>query len=264
VSRYDRAMPSGLETSARVLWRRLRASAGELAAARGWSVAPGTEPVPIRMLASPLRFDLEVRREFLRLCALHAERGGEPDESLSSIARSTPYWLWWTEVYCPRNAPELAADPLARGRAFSERVRASFELCRSFAKIGFDRRRPIVLRRAERLLPTDTGKAVTARYIAGDGCHRLALLWLAGQKELEPGQYVVRSKRELRPLDNTWPLREVFRDDPGVYLRFIASGYAEREFGDVRELAEFVRARAPERLDELRSVLRADAILHLE
>jgi hypothetical protein len=257
-------MSGVFQTSARSVWRRVRGSAGALAASRGWRVRPGTERVPISGLASPLRYDLEVRRDFLGLCVDHASRGGECDESLTIQARSTAYWLWWTHVYCPRNAPELCEDPAARGRAFAERVRASFALCQSFAERGFDPQHPIVLREAERVLPTETGKTVTARLFAGDGCHRLALLWLAGQDALEAGQYVVRAQRALTPLDNTYLLRDALRDDPRAYLRFLASSYTDFEFGDVRDLLDWVRHNAPLRLPELTSVLRADALLSAE
>lgn len=240
-------MSSLLPPFARALWRR-------------WRLEPGREPVAIRALASPLRYDLVVRREFLRLCLAQLERGGECDESLTGVARSTPYWLWFTEVYVPRSAPELASDPAARGRAFVERVRASFELARSFRERGFDARHPIVLRAARELLPTDTGKLVRAPYYAGDGCHRIALLWLSGRETLEPSQYVVRRQRTLAPLDNTFRLREAFRDDRAAYLRFIAAGYGEGEFASAEELLAQVRAKSPERADELESVLRVDAL----
>lgn len=253
-------MSGVFQTSARRLWRRVRGRSGELAA-RGWRAEAGTEPVPIQRLASPLRYDLVVRRDFLALCADHADHGGEADDRLTNLARSTSYWDWWTEVYCPRSAPELANDPVARGAGFVARVRASFELCRSFRERGFDASQPILLHGCERTLATDSGKQVEARLFAGDGCHRLALLWLAGQKALEPGQYRVRQQRAYAPLDNTFRLRETLREDPRAYLRFIASSYSDFEFGDARDLADWVRANAPERTAELDSVLRADAIL---
>jgi hypothetical protein len=235
-----------LPPSVRALWLR-------------WRLVPGREPVPIARLASPLRYDLVVRREFLRLCLAQLERGGECDESLTGVARSTPYWLWFTEVYVPRSAPELARDAAARGRAFTERVRASFELAKSFRERGFDARHPIVLRAGREILPTDTGKLVRAPYYAGDGCHRIALLWLSGREALEPGQYMVRRQRALAPLDNTFRLREGFAGDRAAYLRFIASGYAEGEFASEAALVAHVRAREPERADELVSVLAVDA-----
>lgn len=253
-------MSGVFQTSARALWRRVRGRSGELAA-RAWRAEPGVEPVPIHRLASPLRYDLVVRRDFLALCADHADHGGEGDDRLTNLARSTPYWRWWTDVYVPRSAPELAGDPAARGAAFSARVRATFELLVSFRERGFDPSQPILLHGCDRTLPTDTGKQVSARLFAGDGCHRLALLWLHGQKALEPGQYLVRHQRAYAPLDNTFRLREHLREDPRAYLRFIASSYSDFEFGDARDLCDWVRANAPERAAELDSVLRADAIL---
>src|SRR5262249_3495621 len=155
-------MSGVFQTSARALWRRVRGRSGALAAKR-WRAEPGTEPVPIDRLASPLRFDLCVRRDFLALCADHAEPGGEADDRLTNLARSTAAWQWWTEVYCPRSAPELVNDPAARGAGFVQRVKASFALYQSFREHGFDASQPIVLHGCERSLPTDTGKQVQAR-----------------------------------------------------------------------------------------------------
>jgi hypothetical protein len=240
-------------------WARARSRVGALVTGH-WRLEPGRVPVPIRMLASPLRYDLEVRRDFLALCVAHLERGGNFDEDLTGLARSTSYWLWWTEVYIPRSAPKLAADPVARGAAFAERVRASFELCRSVRENGFDSRQPIVLKAARHVLPTETGKHVDARVFAGDGCHRLALLWLGGQHELAPGQYVVKHYRSLAPLDNTFRLRAAFEGDARAYLRFIGSGYGVYEPTSRHELIARLRVAAPERLPEVESVLGVDGI----
>ena len=253
-------MSGVFQTSARALWRRVRGRSGELAA-RAFRAEPGSEPVPILRLASPLRWDLVVRRDFLALCADHADHGGLADDRLTNLARSTPYWHWWTEVYCSRSAPELANDAAARGAGFVARVHASFALVQSFRERGFDPTQPIVLHGCEKTLPTDTGKHVQAKLFAGDGCHRLALLWLGGQKALEPGQYLVRPHRAYAPVDNTFRLRAILREDPKAYLRFIASSYSDYEFGEARDLVDWVRANAPERAGELESVLRADAIL---
>lgn len=245
--------------SLRGFWERARRRAGSLVS-RAWRLERGQVPVPIRTLASPLRFDLEIRRDFLGTCAEHLERGGACDDVLTGLARDSAYWLWWTEVYCPRNAPQLVSDPIARGKAFGARVRASFELCRSLRERGFDSRQPIVLKAADRVLPTDTGKTVAGPFFAGDGCHRIGLLWLSGQDELAPGQYVVKRYRELSPLDNTFRLRAVFANDPRAYLRFIGSGYGIHEPLSGAELMARLRVTVPEREAEVESVLRVDGI----
>ncbi len=252
-------MSGDLESTGRALWARARSRMGALVSGH-WRLEPGRMPVPIRALASPLRYDLEIRRDFLAHCMAHLERGGECDEQLTGLARSTTYWLWFTQVYVPRSAPKLAADPAARGRAFAERVRASFALCRSVLEHGFDPSQPIVLKAARTVLPTDTGKRVAAPLFAGDGCHRIALLWLSGQAVLEPGQYVVRHYRALAPLDNTFRLLEAFSGDARAYLRFIGSGYGIDDPLTASELIARLRVNAPERVDEVETVLRVDGI----
>lgn len=252
-------MSGDLESPGRALWARARSRVGALVSGQ-WRLEPGRAPVPIRTLASPLRYDLEVRRDFLAHCVAHLERGGECDEQLTGLARSTTYWLWFTQVYIPRSAPRLAADPVARGRVFAERVRASFALCRSVLEHGFDPRQPIVLKAARTVLPTDTGKRVAAPLFAGDGCHRIALLWLSGQAALEPGQYVVRRYRALAPLDNTFRLLEAFAGDARAYLRYIGSGYGIDDPLTASELIARLRVKAPERVAEVETVLRVDGL----
>jgi hypothetical protein len=246
------------QPSPRAFWARTRSRLGALVARRP---EPGREPVAIAELASPLRLDVVLIRDFLRLCTQHFERGGACDESLTGVARSTSYWTWFCEVHVPRAAPELAGDPGARGRAFVARVAASFALARELRERGVAPR--VVLRSARQILPTETGKPVRARYHPDDDAHPLALRWQAGQDVLAPADYAVRRERALAPLDHTRALLAAFDDDPRGYLRFVASGFGQAEPANARELVARVRADAPERAAELEAVLRADGRVEL-
>src|SRR5688572_7146480 len=180
-----------------------------------WSAAG--RQVALDRLISPLRYDILVRAEFFRF---HGEHAALYDHSLPdylAAAQSHSYFLWFTEVYVRRFHPELAGNPRALLDAFADRVRRSVELFRSFEARGFDSRHPIVLRSGRTILPTETGKVVSATVFAGNGCHRLALLLARGVRWLEPGTYVVKRTPTFRPLDNTALLLPVLRLSEAEY-----------------------------------------------
>jgi hypothetical protein len=108
------------------------------------------------------------------------------------IAAQCPYHTWFERVYCHRFDPGLLRNDDARWRAYCRRVQASARLYFSFEKHGFLPDHKITLRSGRRILASDSGKPVSARVFAGDGCHRLALLLKQGALVLKPGQYVVK------------------------------------------------------------------------
>lgn len=229
-------------------------------ARRPYRVRRGRERVSISSLASPLRYDIVVRRDFL--AELRA-RLDAPLPELVTWARGTSYWVWFRDVRWQRASPRFRARQPDVAAAFAERVRGAISLSRSFARRGFDPRFPITLKSADRFLPTEGGKKVEGRFVAGGGCHRIALLWLGGARELEPDQYVIHHFRELTPLDNTRLLRTLLRERPEDYVRFVASAYRPTATADVRELVRGVSENAPERLENLTTLLRSDGIVEL-
>lgn len=239
-------------------FQRLRARA--LLGRRGYRIRRGRTRVPIASLASPLRYDIVVRRDFL---AELQRRLDEPHARLSAWARETPYWVWFRRVRWERASARYRSRHAGVEAAFADRVARAVALCRSFATRGFDPRWPIELKSADRMLPTEEGKRAELPLVAGSGCHRIALLWLAGQRELEPDQYVVRHYTQLAPLDNTRLLRELFVDRPSEYVRYVASAYlpAGAAVSGAGELAEWVATHAPERAGNLAALLRADGIV---
>jgi len=224
---------------------------------RRYRVLAGSGNVRIAPLISPLRYDIVVRRDFLSGLK---ERLGAPLPELAAWAKTTPYWNWFRDVRWVRSSRRLHALHVGIDAAFEARVAAAAALCRSFARRGFDERFPINLKSADRVLGTQTGKRAEAQLFAGGGCHRIALLWIAGARELQPSQYIVHHYRELVPHDNTWPLRALFAGRGSEYVRFVSSAYMGSEMEDADALLSWVVANAPERLAGLRELLEVDGI----
>ena len=87
-----------------------------------WKLLPGTEPLPIVPLISPLRYDIVVRLEYLRF--LEANIGLRLIGTFRAIveaARKTGYFVWFTEVMCRNFRPRLLHTERKLQRAFERR-----------------------------------------------------------------------------------------------------------------------------------------------
>ena len=168
-----------------------------------WKLLPGTEPLPIVPLISPLRYDIVVRLEYLRFLEANIAWFDRDFPSYVEAARKTGYFVWFTEVMCRNFRPRLLHTERKLQRAFEHRLRKTTRMYLRFLKSGFDRRFPVLLNTGDRILKTDTGKHIICRYYAGDGCHRIALLLLAGESVLQAETYYVRCFRHYAPRDNT-------------------------------------------------------------
>jgi hypothetical protein len=185
-------------------------------AARGrpWRTVVPSHPAGIAGLVSPLRYDILVRARFFRLLDEHRDRFRADRAALHAAARDHAYRVWFRELWCTYWAPHLLDDPAGFDRAYARRVDASWELKESFDAHGLDPARPITLHRAR------TGR----RLFAGDGCHRLALLLLAGEREVPAGAYRIRQHLRLPP-GNATDLLVPLLGVPDAELRaFVAWG----------------------------------------
>jgi hypothetical protein len=221
---------------------------------------PGREPIPIDQLISPLRYDILVRERYFEV--LHERRAlAEEDfEAFMELSRQQPYFTWFTQVVIPSgNNPEIAGDAELVNAAFERRVRASIELHDAFESTGYDRRRPIILRTGEEIAPTSTGKRLARRIYAGDGCHRLACLRMAGVEVLEPGMYRLYVAQVFRPRDETAHLIDAMAISRSDYFSFLSLCYADRELSSEEALIGHVRSADADRLPELEQVIAIDA-----
>jgi len=239
-------------------WRRLSAGCRDLLL--GTRYVEGTDAIDIWRLISPLRYDVLVRKRFFDLLQQERRTYEHDFEGFMRIAAQCPYHTWFERVYCHRFDPGLLRNDDARWRAYCRRVQASARLYFSFEKHGFLPDHKITLRSGRRILASDSGKPVSARVFAGDGCHRLALLLKQGALVLKPGQYVVKVSNRYSPLDNTALLLNALGLSNSDYVAFISASFSERHHSRVEELLDDVAARSPWRLDELRQVLAADRL----
>lgn len=246
------------DSSASGWWGFQRSRALALIRRRPFRVRRGSGPVLIETLASPLRYDIVLRRDLL---AELRTRLDAPLVEQVSWARGTPYWDWFRDVRWVRASARFKASHSGIEAAFHARVRGAVALCRSFATRGFDARFPVTLKSADRMLPAESGKRAEGTVVAGGGCHRIALLWLHGARELEPRHYVIHHYAELSPHDNTRLLRSLLLERRADYVRFISRAYMPSETANVAELLAWVEANAPTRSANLAAILRADAIV---
>lgn len=218
----------------------------------------GLEPIPLRTLVSPLRYDVLVRKAFFELLAAHRELARRDVDAFVAMVEPTSYRVWFDRVFCRRFAPHLLADPHARQLAFRERILRSVRLHETAWQEDFPSQDRITIHTAAEVRAADSGKRVTERFFVGDGCHRLALLLLAGKTALPPGAYRIEVASRFVPLDNTALLLPALALGEAEYARFLSWGYAEHEHHSVASLLREVQVRAPGRLAELHAVLDVD------
>jgi hypothetical protein len=219
---------------------------------------PGDEPIGLAELVSPLRYDVLVRARFLELLGERLDRVEGDLDGAVRVGLGHPYHTWFTTIALPRYRPREATSERRRQAAFRDRVRRSAVLLASFRRRGFDPRFPVSLSAAVPGAATASGKLVPRRLYPVDGCHRLALLLVAGHGALEPAWYRIRTAPLSAPIDNTHALLGALRVDPVEYYRFVSLGYAGAPLPDRASLLRQVAARRPERLAELRHVLEID------
>jgi hypothetical protein len=218
----------------------------------------GTEPIPLRTLVSPLRYDVLVRKAFFELLAANRELALHDVDAFVGMVESTSYRVWFDRVFCRRFAPHLLDDPHAHQKAFRRRILRSVRLHETVWRDDVPREDPITIHTALEVCAADSGKRVTERFFIGDGCHRLALLLLAGKTELPRGAYRIEVAPRFVPLDNTVLLLPALDLGEAEYARFLSSRYAEDQHHSVASLLREVQVRAPDRLEELHAVLDVD------
>jgi hypothetical protein len=224
-------------------------------------IVPGreiAEPIDIGRLICPLRYDLWVRIHFIRL--LRDEWTGYSEDLDGFLDRppSKAYRVWFKEARCALYNPRIYRDENLVQSAFVRRVHQTATLWRSIEHRGYDRSAPIRLRSGQSIR-TVNGKTISSVYFAGDGCHRMACLYVTGRTRLQPEDYEVRIQRHFTPLDITSILIDQLPLDKATYLRFISRFYCdELELLDAAEIRQYVARERATLLPELASVLAFD------
>ncbi len=197
------------------------------------SYVKGNSPILIDELISPLRYDIIIRYDFFTFLRKNMDVYNHEFEKFLSEVKSTEYFVWYQERrhhgYLKNNAAKLHRD-------FELRVRKSASLYLAFEKDGFDSRFPITLRRGLKILPSTSGIRLDGPIFAGDGCHRIALLRLAGQKFLYQNQYRIQKTLFFIPADNTDILVKRLSMSKARYLDFLSLWMGQRQGMDEESL----------------------------
>lgn len=224
-------------------------------------IVPGREigeSIDIDRLICPLRYDLCVRIDFIRLLRDELTLYSEDPDGFLARPQSQAYYIWFKEVRCARYHPHIYRDEKLVKSAFAKRVQDTARLWRSIDQIGYDASAPIRIGSGQSI-QTVNGKTINSTYFAGDGCHRMACLYLTGRTRLEPEHYEVRVLRHFVPLDITSVLAERLPLDRTTYLRFISHFYCDGlDLGSVDKILQHVACEKAHLLPELESVLAFD------
>jgi hypothetical protein len=221
----------------------------------------GTHRVPIDELISPLRYDVCVRMEYFRLYVDNRELFDQDFGLFVEISKNHPYFVWFKAIHCGKLHPELLRNEQTLRAAFSHRLRRSAVLYSQFRVRGFDKNRPIVLYACKSLEPTSTGKIVDRAVYMGNGCHRLALLKLAGHRWLESDMYVIRTFPTYSPTDNTRDLLPNLSLSSREYFRFLSLGYGGAIHDTKQSFLNHVLNSQPQRYGEVLQVIRDEELL---
>jgi len=215
------------------------------------------EDIPIPSLVGPLRYDVIALRDFIQFYSAHSDVATDDFLRFVGEVRRLRFHDWKFASHAVRE-PHTTRDPAVWATAFADEVRQAIDVWESIRQ-GFDRQFPIEVRVTSRLLPAISGKRVTTRYILGDGSHRLACLMVLGYTALPRDFYRIRWYRRHRPFDGTWLLTRRGALPSQEYFAFLSMVYgAPQAFGDHAGFVDYVERHLPDRLDEIRQILRVD------
>lgn len=224
-------------------------------------VVPGikiAKTIDIGRLICPLRYDLWVRIEFVRLLRDEWTLYSDDLPGFLDRPQSRAYYVWFKEVRCALYYPQIYRDEERVESEFVTRVHETAALWKSIERNGYDRSTPIRLG-SGRSIRSVNGKTINAAYFAGDGCHRMSCLYVTGQTRLEPEDYEVQVRREFEPLDITATLVQRLPLDRASYLRFLSRFYCDGlQLDSADRILRQVASKKPDLLAELESVLAFD------
>lgn len=186
---------------------------------------PGLDKVPIHQLVSPLRHDIFIRYKFFDFYEKNIDLFYENYDRFFQLVLESDYFIWYKNIAYPLHR-NVFRDRKDLKSSFEDRVLRSIALYNSVRKNGFDCSQPIVLYSGQNICETVSGVKSSIKYYAGNGCHRISLLWLGGYKYIGPGQYIVKEYKSFTPYDNTSLLLPYLPEIESEYLLFTSSRFA--------------------------------------
>ena len=214
-------------------------------------------PLAIGPLISPLRYDILVRADHFAFHEEHEQLFHRDFEGYVAAAGKTPYFTWFHDIVCPAYLPHLVGRPDRLWEEFGARLGRAALLHESFERSGFDVRFPVGIHAPSTVVPTSSGKLVSRRVFPGNGCHRIALLWMRGQRVLYPSQYVLQTSRNYVPKDHTSTLLRTLGVEDAEYARFLSLGFGDGDVHDSVAALSASLSELPER-EALADVVRID------
>lgn len=203
----------------------------------------GTDRIPVNQIVSPLRYDIVARYKFFKFYGNNIDLFQTDFDQFFQLVLSSEYFIWYKHIAYTLEKSLFGGHPDLY-TSFKERVLKSVALFDSYQNYGFDKSNPIVLHSGKNIKTTTSGIKLPTKYYAGDGCHRIALLWFSGSKYLEPDQYVVREFKSFKPLDNTSLLLPHLAMTESEYLSYICSRFTTTKFENIEKSILNLEARA--------------------
>ena len=155
--------------------------------------------------------------------------------------------------------PSLLLNGEKLWAAFEKQIGVFVASYESIKRDGFNPKYPIELVTGDRILPTETGKVVTANLFTGEGNHRLACLRSLGFSKLPSAWFRVKCFKEITPHDMTNMLINCIPIEPGAYFAYLSSGYCSTALiHDIGGLMEYITANRSEYLNEVVSLITID------
>lgn len=217
----------------------------------------GLDRISIKKIASPLRYDIIIRYNFFKFHIIHQSLFSNHFERYFDLAQNTDYFLWFKHIAYPIHR-NILRDRSPLIDSFKKRVHKSVSLYNSFDSYGFDNSQPIVLHSGQNICKTSTGIQLSMKFFAGNGCHRIALLWLNGAEYIEADQYLVKEYKSLSPLDNTYLLLPFISLSKSEYFSYISSAYCNEIFNNKDDIFQSIKSNSPCKLVEFLAILNKD------
>ena len=216
------------------------------------------EDISIDSLICPLRYDIKVRIDFLKYYEGNKNLFADDFDTFASAPQIKPYYCWYKDMHIPPYYPWLRGVERRIRPMFRDKVKRTVALYESIKNDGFDSSQRIRIQTGS-VIKHKNNKHVSAKYYAGDGCHRLACVYALGERSLRPDRYFVSLWKEFVPLDITILLAPQISLARKDYLRFISSYYCDgNEFAELEDMVDYLKQQQPGRLDEVLSVVNED------
>jgi len=214
------------------------------------------EDISIGELIGPLRYDVLALRDVLRFYVDHQEQADADFTWFVGEVRRLRFYDWKFASHSIRE-PETTQSAAVFDPVFAAEVRQVLEVWEAL-RGGFDPRQPIEVRVTDRLLPSASGKRLRARYVLGDGSHRLACLMVRGFTVLPRDHYRLRWFRAWQPFDATGILTRQGLLSEAEYCGFLSEVLGAPPLQTRAEVIAFLAAAYPERVAEIREVMAVD------